>query len=241
MGDTSNPVIRHSGRTFALIGNLFVSVYDLRMRRWRFIRGSWILLRTMSDRFACCEMKSPTWAQRRPCCRRGAHLTKYWTRTPPHSTLSVWSFVFISRRLVRSRSPSPLPRLSRSSSPLRSESPTRAQLTHSSRHARLMSRFSDLYAVERLEAQKLLRHYIDDFEMVHKTIFVAVVVWLLLNVDGVCFWFTGAGNYSFLNVCYAFVVFSSARNPLRQQSWPTASSSCVWERPCQHLILDQKV
>uniref|UniRef100_A0A4W6EA37 Mitochondria-eating protein n=1 Tax=Lates calcarifer TaxID=8187 RepID=A0A4W6EA37_LATCA len=82
---------------------------------------------------------------------------------------------FLSSRLVRSRSPSPLPRLSRSSSPMRSESPTRAQLTNSSRHARLVSRFSDLYAVERLEAQTLLRRYITDLEMVQKIIFIAVV------------------------------------------------------------------
>ncbi|CAJ1059975.1 PREDICTED: mitochondria-eating protein [Xyrichtys novacula] len=78
-------------------------------------------------------------------------------------------------RLVRSRSPSPLPLLSRSSSPVRSESPTRAQLTNSSRHARLVSRFSDLYAVERLEAQSLLRRFISDLEMVQKIIFIAVV------------------------------------------------------------------
>ncbi|XP_035502398.2 mitochondria-eating protein [Scophthalmus maximus] len=81
----------------------------------------------------------------------------------------------LQERLVRSRSPSPLPRLSRSSSPMRSESPTRAQLTNSSRHARLVSRFSDLYAVERLEAQSLLRRYITDLEMVQKIIFIAVV------------------------------------------------------------------
>ncbi|XP_074524718.1 mitochondria-eating protein [Halichoeres trimaculatus] len=81
----------------------------------------------------------------------------------------------LQERLVRSRSPSPLPRLSRSSSPVRSESPTRAQLTNSSRHARLVSRFSDLYAVERLEAQSLLRRYIADLEMVQKIIFIAVV------------------------------------------------------------------
>uniref|UniRef100_A0A8C6U7D8 Mitochondria-eating protein n=1 Tax=Neogobius melanostomus TaxID=47308 RepID=A0A8C6U7D8_9GOBI len=81
----------------------------------------------------------------------------------------------LQERLVRSRSPSPLPRLPRTSSPIRSESPTRAQLTHSSRHARLVSRFSDLYAVERLEAQTTLRRYIDDLEMVQKIIFIAAV------------------------------------------------------------------
>ncbi|KAK6313970.1 hypothetical protein J4Q44_G00154290 [Coregonus suidteri] len=81
----------------------------------------------------------------------------------------------LQERLVRSRSPSPLPRRRHHSSPLRSESPTRAQLTNSSRHARLVSRFSDLYAVERLEAQSLLRQYIDDTEMVQIIIFIATV------------------------------------------------------------------
>ncbi|XP_066533860.1 mitochondria-eating protein [Hoplias malabaricus] len=82
----------------------------------------------------------------------------------------------LQERLVRSRSPSPLPpRRSRTSSPLRSESPTRAQLTNSSRHARLVSRFSDLYATERLEAQSLLRRYIDDLETVQRIIFIAAV------------------------------------------------------------------
>ncbi|CAB1324136.1 unnamed protein product [Coregonus sp. 'balchen'] len=81
----------------------------------------------------------------------------------------------LQERLVRSRSPSPLPRRRHHSSPLRSESPTRAQLTNSSRHARLVSRFSDLYAVERLEAQSLLRQYIDDPEMVQIIIFIATV------------------------------------------------------------------
>ncbi|XP_060885032.1 mitochondria-eating protein [Labrus mixtus] len=81
----------------------------------------------------------------------------------------------LQKRLMRSRSPSPPPRLSLSSSPVRSESPTRAQLTNSSRHARLVSRLSDLYSVERLEAQNLLRRYIADLEMVQKIIFIAVV------------------------------------------------------------------
>ncbi|XP_056133888.1 mitochondria-eating protein [Lampris incognitus] len=81
----------------------------------------------------------------------------------------------LQERLVRSCSPSPVLRRSRTSSPLRSESPTRAQLTNSSRYARLVSRFSDLYAVDRLEAQSLLRRYIDDLEMVQKIIFISVV------------------------------------------------------------------
>ncbi|XP_069049959.1 mitochondria-eating protein isoform X2 [Lepisosteus oculatus] len=79
-------------------------------------------------------------------------------------------------RLTRSRSPSPLPRRSRSPSPLlRSDSPTRAQLTSSSRHARLLSRFGDLYSTERLEAQNLLRRYIDELEMVQRIIFIGTV------------------------------------------------------------------
>uniref|UniRef100_A0A8C8FKR2 Mitochondria-eating protein n=1 Tax=Oncorhynchus tshawytscha TaxID=74940 RepID=A0A8C8FKR2_ONCTS len=81
----------------------------------------------------------------------------------------------LQERLVRSRSTSPLPRHSHHSSPLRSESPTRAQLNNSSRHAWLVSRFSDLYAVERLEAQSLLRRYIDDLEIVQRIIFIATV------------------------------------------------------------------
>ncbi|KAM6963195.1 mitochondria-eating protein [Aplochiton taeniatus] len=79
----------------------------------------------------------------------------------------------LQERLVRSRSPSPIFRRSRSSTPHRSESPTRARLTNSSRHARLVSRFSDLYAVERMEAQRLLRRYIDDLEMVQRIVFIA--------------------------------------------------------------------
>ncbi|XP_036378783.1 mitochondria-eating protein [Megalops cyprinoides] len=79
-------------------------------------------------------------------------------------------------RLVRSRSPSPLLRRSRSSSPaLRGESPTRAQLTSSSRHARLVSRFSDLYAMERLEAEALLRRYVDDTETAQRIIFISIM------------------------------------------------------------------
>uniref|UniRef100_A0A8C7CS00 Mitochondria-eating protein n=1 Tax=Oncorhynchus kisutch TaxID=8019 RepID=A0A8C7CS00_ONCKI len=81
----------------------------------------------------------------------------------------------LQERLVRSRSTSPLPRHSHHSSPLRSESPTRAQLNNSSRQARLVSRFSDLYAVECLEAQSLLRRYIDNLEIVQRIIFIATV------------------------------------------------------------------
>uniref|UniRef100_A0A8C2ZJ38 Mitochondria-eating protein n=1 Tax=Cyclopterus lumpus TaxID=8103 RepID=A0A8C2ZJ38_CYCLU len=72
------------------------------------------------------------------------------------------------------RSSTPPLRLTRSSSPSRSGSPTRAQLTNSSRHTRLVSRFSNLHAVERLEAQTTLRRHVGDLEMVQKIIFIAV-------------------------------------------------------------------
>ncbi|XP_077333627.1 mitochondria-eating protein isoform X1 [Lithobates pipiens] len=79
-------------------------------------------------------------------------------------------------RLSRSRSPSPIRHSSRSASPYtRSESPTAAQLTNSSRHSRLISRFNDIYANDRLDAQTLLRRYIDDLEMVQRIIFIATV------------------------------------------------------------------
>ncbi|XP_072301484.1 mitochondria-eating protein-like [Eucyclogobius newberryi] len=87
----------------------------------------------------------------------------------------------LQERLDRCRSHSPTPRLSRTSSPMRpsspirSESPSRAQLTPSARHARLVARFNDLYAVERLEAQTMLQRYVDNSEMVQKIIFFAVV------------------------------------------------------------------
>lgn len=74
---------------------------------------------------------------------------------------------------VRSRSPSPIRR--RSLSPLRrSFSPTRAELTNSIRHSRLVARFNDLYAVDRLDMQDRLRRYVDDDEMVKRIIFIAV-------------------------------------------------------------------
>nr|DBA29192.1 TPA: hypothetical protein GDO54_009443 [Pyxicephalus adspersus] len=79
-------------------------------------------------------------------------------------------------RLSRSRSPSPIRHSSRSASPFtRIESPTAAQLTNSSRHSRLISRFNDIYANDRLDAQTLLRRYIDDLEMVQRIIFIATV------------------------------------------------------------------
>ncbi|XP_077135895.1 mitochondria-eating protein isoform X4 [Ranitomeya variabilis] len=77
-------------------------------------------------------------------------------------------------RLSRSRSPSPIRHSSRSTSPFtRSESPTAAQLTNASRYSRLISRFNDVYANDRLDAQNLLRRYIEDLEMVQRIIFIA--------------------------------------------------------------------
>ncbi|XP_066489009.1 mitochondria-eating protein [Tiliqua scincoides] len=83
----------------------------------------------------------------------------------------------LQSRLARSRSPSPRSIHSRSPSPLpmRSFSPGRARLTNASRHARLVERFSDIYAQERLDAQSLLRSYVDDLEMVQRIIYVAIV------------------------------------------------------------------
>ncbi|MBN3278421.1 MIEAP protein, partial [Polyodon spathula] len=81
-------------------------------------------------------------------------------------------------RITRSRSSSPLPRRSRSPSPLpflRSDSPTRAQLTNASRHSRLVTHFTDIYANERLDAQNLLSRYIYDLEMVQRIIFISTV------------------------------------------------------------------
>ncbi|XP_004912624.1 mitochondria-eating protein isoform X2 [Xenopus tropicalis] len=76
----------------------------------------------------------------------------------------------------RSRSPSPIRHSSRSSSPFpRSESPTCAKITNASRQARLISRFNDIFANDRLDAQTLLRRYIDDLEMVQRIIFIATV------------------------------------------------------------------
>ncbi|KAM6439839.1 mitochondria-eating protein isoform 2-T5 [Liasis olivaceus] len=82
----------------------------------------------------------------------------------------------LQSRLARSQSPSPRSARSRSPSPLpiRSFSPGRGRLTHASRHARLVEHFCNIYAQERLDAQSLLRSYIDDLEMVQRIIYVAV-------------------------------------------------------------------
>ncbi|XP_030047232.1 mitochondria-eating protein isoform X2 [Microcaecilia unicolor] len=88
----------------------------------------------------------------------------------------------LQNRLSRSHSTSPFtsksPRASRSPSPipsLKSESPTSARYSNASRHARLVSHFNDIYANDRLDAQNLLRRYIDDLEMVQRIIFIATM------------------------------------------------------------------
>ncbi|KYO45992.1 mitochondria-eating protein isoform X3 [Alligator mississippiensis] len=83
----------------------------------------------------------------------------------------------LQSRLARSRSPSPTRTQSRSPSPLplRSCSPGRARLTNASRHAHLVARFNEIYTQERLDAQTLLRTYVDDPEMVQRIIYVAAV------------------------------------------------------------------
>uniref|UniRef100_H2YV38 Mitochondria-eating protein n=1 Tax=Ciona savignyi TaxID=51511 RepID=H2YV38_CIOSA len=55
-----------------------------------------------------------------------------------------------------------------------SSPPTHAELTNSIRHSRLVARFNDLYAVDRLDMQDRLRRFVDDDEMVKRIIFIAV-------------------------------------------------------------------
>ncbi|XP_054057713.1 mitochondria-eating protein isoform X2 [Rissa tridactyla] len=83
----------------------------------------------------------------------------------------------LQSRLARSRSPSPRRGENRSPSPpcLRSCSPGQARRTNASRRARLVARFGDIYAQERLDAETLLRTYISDTEMVQRIIFIAAV------------------------------------------------------------------
>ncbi|XP_059845169.1 mitochondria-eating protein isoform X5 [Hypanus sabinus] len=64
------------------------------------------------------------------------------------------------------RSPISFPSVTRSS-------PTYSKLTNASRQVRLISHFNDIYANERLNAQNLLRRYVDDLEMVQRIIFIA--------------------------------------------------------------------
>nr|XP_060634494.1 mitochondria-eating protein isoform X1 [Anolis sagrei ordinatus] len=83
----------------------------------------------------------------------------------------------LQSKLARSRSPSPISARSRSPSPspMKSFSPGCSRLTNASRHANLVERFSDIYTQERLDAQSLLRSYIDDLEIVQRIIYIAAV------------------------------------------------------------------
>ncbi|KAK2513693.1 Spata18 [Columba guinea] len=83
----------------------------------------------------------------------------------------------LQSRLARSRSPSPRRSEIKSSSllPSRSCSPGRARRTNTSRRACLITRFGDIYAQERLDAETLLRTYISDMEMVQRIIYIAAV------------------------------------------------------------------
>uniref|UniRef100_A0A669PM51 Mitochondria-eating protein n=1 Tax=Phasianus colchicus TaxID=9054 RepID=A0A669PM51_PHACC len=83
----------------------------------------------------------------------------------------------LQSRIARSRSPSPRRMRSRSPSPLplRSYSPGRARSTNASRHAFLVARFGDIYSKDRFDAERILRMYISDMEMVQRIIYTAAV------------------------------------------------------------------
>ncbi|XP_065490824.1 mitochondria-eating protein isoform X3 [Caloenas nicobarica] len=85
--------------------------------------------------------------------------------------------VQLKAALARSRSPSPRRSEIKSSNllPPRSCSPGRARRTNASRRACLVTRFGDIYAQERLDAETLLRTYISDMEMVQRIIYIAAV------------------------------------------------------------------
>ncbi|XP_042728096.1 mitochondria-eating protein isoform X1 [Lagopus leucura] len=83
----------------------------------------------------------------------------------------------LQSRIARSRSPSPRRMRSRSPSPLplRSCSPGRARSTNASRHAFLVARFGDIYSKDRFDAERILRMYINDMEVVQRIIYTAAV------------------------------------------------------------------
>ncbi|XP_061848868.1 mitochondria-eating protein isoform X2 [Colius striatus] len=83
----------------------------------------------------------------------------------------------LQSRLARGRSPSPRRSANRSPSRLRGRScsPSLARATNASRRARLVARFSDIYAQERLDAETLLRSYTSDVEVVQRIIYIAAV------------------------------------------------------------------
>ncbi|XP_027692257.1 mitochondria-eating protein isoform X2 [Vombatus ursinus] len=84
----------------------------------------------------------------------------------------------LQSRLTRSRSPSPDSQRSRASSPVQKEmplSPLANRLSSVSRKANLLARFSDAYTQGRIEAQTLLKRYIDKMETVQRIIYIATV------------------------------------------------------------------
>uniref|UniRef100_A0A3Q2Y597 Mitochondria-eating protein n=1 Tax=Hippocampus comes TaxID=109280 RepID=A0A3Q2Y597_HIPCM len=82
---------------------------------------------------------------------------------------------YLSSQLARNNSVRLPSSLRCTSTPLRSETTPRSQLTSSSRLMRVVSRFSDLYNEERKEAQLQLQGYLNDLETVRRIIFIAVV------------------------------------------------------------------
>ncbi|NXJ16461.1 MIEAP protein, partial [Odontophorus gujanensis] len=58
---------------------------------------------------------------------------------------------------------------------LRSCSPGRARSTNASRRAFLVARFGDIYSQDRFDAERILRTYISDMEMVQRIIYTAAV------------------------------------------------------------------
>ncbi|OXB60013.1 hypothetical protein ASZ78_013814 [Callipepla squamata] len=83
----------------------------------------------------------------------------------------------LQSRIARTRSCSPGRIRSRSPSPLslRSCSPGRARSTNASRRAFLVARFGDIYSQDRFDAERILRTYISDMEMVQRIIYTAAV------------------------------------------------------------------
>uniref|UniRef100_A0A8C4XDK8 Mitochondria-eating protein n=1 Tax=Erpetoichthys calabaricus TaxID=27687 RepID=A0A8C4XDK8_ERPCA len=85
---------------------------------------------------------------------------------------------YIQERSGRSQSTSPLTCRSRSPSPLpyhRNESPSYKRLSNATRQSWLISRFNVIYESDRLDAQSLLRQYINNVELVQRIVFTATV------------------------------------------------------------------
>lgn len=147
---------------------------------------------------------------------------------------------------IRSLSPAPR-RLSRSlSSPLDAD-----DVTQRVRQQTLITRFNDLFAVDRLDALDILRRYSDDFENNQRIVFAVVQVSFMDSVTLLCsriVYNTKSGFHLFLfiNKFYSIVVHVY-RKLLRRQGWlfPATRCACVptwllhtldlilWRRPCR--------